>query len=88
MPGAKLLSYERADAYHRLFPYIVKLTLPAGVIDFEHNIPREEITLIGTKEMLAAREGLHPALVDLLVDAAHEVHGDQGFSKRRASSRV
>jgi|SRR5208283_5496490 len=29
--------------------------------------------------MLAAREGLHPALVDLLVDAAHEIHGEQGF---------
>lgn len=40
-PALMLLSYERADAYHRLFPYIVKLTLPAGVIDFEHNIPRD-----------------------------------------------
>jgi len=29
--------------------------------------------------MLAAREGLHPALTALLLDAAHEVHGGQGF---------
>jgi TRAP-type uncharacterized transport system substrate-binding protein len=78
-PNLKLLSFDRADAYHRLFPYITKLTLPAGVIDLAHNIPQKEVALIGTKVMLAARDGLHPALVDLLVDAAHEIHGGQGF---------
>jgi len=78
-PKLKLLSFERADAYHRLFPYITKLTLPAGVIDFARNIPKKEIALIATKEMLAARDGLHPALVELLVDAAHEIHGEPGF---------
>jgi len=55
------------------------LTLPPGVIDFAQNVPEKEVALIGTKAMLAAREGLHPALVDLLVDAAHEIHGGQGF---------
>jgi hypothetical protein len=49
------------------------------VIDVAHNIPANEVTPIGTKEMLAARDGLHPALVDLLVDAAREIHGAQGF---------
>ena len=39
----------------------------------------KEVTLIGTKMMLAARDGLHPALAALLLDAAHEVHGGQGF---------
>jgi TRAP-type uncharacterized transport system substrate-binding protein len=78
-PNLKLLSYDRADAYHRLFPYITKLTLPPGVIDFAHNIPSKEVALIATKEMLAARDGLHPALVDLLVDAAQEIHGESGF---------
>ena len=29
--------------------------------------------------MLAARDGLHPALIELLVDAAHEIHGGQGL---------
>ena len=78
-PNLKLLSYERADAYHRLFPYITKLTLPPGVIDFAHNVPKKEVTLIATKEMLAGRDGLHPALIELLVDAAHEIHGESGF---------
>ncbi len=78
-PKLKLLSYGHAEAYHRRLPYVVKLTLPPGVIDVAHNIPENEVTLIGTKEMLAARDGLHPALVDLLVDAAREIHGGQGF---------
>src|SRR5260221_3679132 len=75
----KLMSFDRADAYHRRFSYITKLTLPPGVIDFERNIPAKEVTLIGTKMMLASRSSLHPALVELLVDAAHEIHGGQGF---------
>jgi TRAP-type uncharacterized transport system substrate-binding protein len=76
-PSLRLMSYGHADAYHRLLPYIVKLTLPPGVVDVAHNIPAKEVSLIGTKEMLAARDGLHPALVDLLVDAAREIHGGQ-----------
>jgi TRAP-type uncharacterized transport system substrate-binding protein len=78
-PNLKLLSYGHADAYHRQFPYIAKLTLPPGMINIPHNIPAKEVALIGTKEMLAARDGLHPALVDLLVDAAREIHGEQGI---------
>ena len=78
-PNLKLLSYGHAEAYHRRLPYIIKLTLPPGVIDVAHNIPEKEVTLIGTKVMLAARDGLHPALIDLLVDAAREIHSEQGF---------
>ena len=75
----RLMSYGHADAYPRLLPFIKKLTLPSGVIDVAHDIPEKEVALIGTKAMLAARDGLHPALVELLVDAAHEIHGGQGF---------
>ena len=75
----KLMSFYRGDAYPRRFPYIAKLTLPPGVIDFANDIPAKEVTLIGTKVMLAARDGVHPALVNLLVDAAQEIHGGQGL---------
>jgi TRAP-type uncharacterized transport system substrate-binding protein len=75
----RLMSYGHADAYPRLLPYIKKLTLPSGVIDVAHDIPEKEIELVGTKAMLAARDGLHPALIELLVDAAHEIHGGQGL---------
>jgi TRAP-type uncharacterized transport system substrate-binding protein len=78
-PQLKLLSYGHADAYPRLLPYIRKLRLPSGVIDVAHDIPEEAVALIGTEAMLAARDGLHPALIELLVDAAHEIHGGQGL---------
>ena len=78
-PNLKLLSFGHADAYRRRLPYIDKLTLPAGVFDLGRNIPENEVVLIGTRAMLAAREDLHPALVNLLLDAAREIHGKQGF---------
>lgn len=78
-PAIKLMSMDRADAYARRFPYITKLTLPGGTVDLANNIPDRDIQLIGTKAMLVAREGIHPALVNLLLDAAREIHSDQGY---------
>src|SRR5450631_1856278 len=78
-PQLKLMHFRRAETYHRRFHFISKLTLPPGAIDFALNIPEDEVALIGTKAMLAAREGLHPALVNLLADAAREIHGGPGL---------
>jgi TRAP-type uncharacterized transport system substrate-binding protein len=78
-PGLVLLSFERAAAYERRFPFIVQRVLPAGAIDFARNIPERDVNLIATKAMLVAREGLHPALGNLLVDAVRDVHDDQGI---------
>jgi TRAP transporter TAXI family solute receptor len=78
-PAIRLMSLDRADAYPRRFPYITKLTLPAGTIDLGANIPNRNIELVGTKAMLVARDGLHPALINVLIDAAREIHGEQGY---------
>ena len=78
-PEIKLMSVERAEAYARRLPFISRLTLPRGTIDFGLDVPPRDVQLIGTKAMLVAREGLHPALVNLLIDAAREVHGGQGY---------
>ena len=78
-PAIKLMNLIHADAYPRRFPFLTKLTLPSGTIDLAINIPDQDVALIGTKAMLVARDGLHPALIDLLVDAAREIHGRQGY---------
>jgi len=78
-PSLKLVDLTRADAYQRRFPYVVKLTLPPGTIDLGRDIPPREVEMIGTKSMLAARDGLHPALINMLLDAAREIHGRQGY---------
>jgi TRAP transporter TAXI family solute receptor len=78
-PVIKLMSLRRADAYARRFPFLSKLMLPYGTLDLAANIPAEDTAMVGTKAMLVARDTLHPALVDLLVDAAREIHGHQGY---------
>jgi TRAP transporter TAXI family solute receptor len=78
-PAIRLMNFTRADAYTRRFPYVTKLVLPAGTIDLALNIPQNDVTLIGTKAMLVARPGLHPALVNLLLDAAGDIHSKQGY---------
>jgi hypothetical protein len=78
-PAIKLMSIARADAYPRRFPFITKLTLPAGAIDLAHNVPAQTVDMIGTRAMLVAHDGLHSALINLLIDAAREIHGGQGY---------
>jgi TRAP-type uncharacterized transport system substrate-binding protein len=78
-PEVKLMSLASADAYPRRFPFLTKLTLPYGTLDLAANIPAEDVAMIGTKAMLVARENLHPALIDLLLDAAREIHGHKGY---------
>jgi TRAP transporter TAXI family solute receptor len=78
-PVIKLMSLGRADADSRRFPFLTKLTLPSGTIDLAVNIPDHDVAMVGTKAMLVARDSLHPALIDLLVDAAREIHGHQGY---------
>lgn len=75
----KLMSVARADAYPRKFPYITKLILPAGTIDLALRIPPQDVTLIGTRAMLVARDGLPPAIVNLLLEAGRGLHGSQGY---------
>jgi TRAP transporter TAXI family solute receptor len=78
-PSVKLMSLDDAGAYPRRFSYLTRLTLPAGTIDPAINVPGEEVAMIGTKAMLVAGSDLHPALINLLVDAAREIHGGQGY---------
>jgi hypothetical protein len=73
----------QADGYTRRIGYLNKLVLPKGSIDFGKDIPAHEVSLIGPTVELIARAGLHPALSDLLLEAAREVHGKSGLFKRR-----
>lgn len=74
-PGINLLSFERAEAYTRLFPYLTKLVLPRGVSDLARNVPSRDVVLISPTANLIAKSTLHPALAYLLMRAATEIHG-------------
>jgi TRAP-type uncharacterized transport system substrate-binding protein len=74
-PGIRLLDFDQAEGYVRRFRYLSKLELPMGSVDLGRNLPPRTMNLIGPMVELVAREDLHPALSDLLIEAAHEVHG-------------
>ena len=82
-PGVRLFDFMQASAYTRHIKYLHKLELPMGAIDYGKNIPQHDISLIGPTIELVARKNLHPALSDLLLEAATEVHSGAGMLKKR-----
>ncbi|HVE13526.1 MAG TPA: TAXI family TRAP transporter solute-binding subunit [Elusimicrobiota bacterium] len=78
-----LFEFVQADAYVRRFTYLNKITLPRGAIDLGRDIPPRDLTLIGPAVELVARPKLDPALTDLLLDSARDVHGRAGLFRRR-----
>jgi TRAP-type uncharacterized transport system substrate-binding protein len=82
-PEIHLFNFSQADAYARHFPYLNKLEMPKGAFDFGKDIPSEGLNLIGPTVELIARDDLHPALSDFLIDAARQVHGKPGMLRKR-----
>jgi len=78
-PHIQLMSFRQADGYLRKFRFLSKLTLPEGAMDLGKDYPPRTMTLIGPTVELVARDDLHPALSDLLIRAAREIHGAPGM---------
>src|SRR6185295_11307106 len=81
-PGIRLLNFAQAEGYVRRFRYLNKLDFPMGAIDLGKNIPERDLALVGPTTELVARDDLHPALSDLLIEAAREVHGGASLLQR------
>jgi hypothetical protein len=79
VPGISVMNFDEASAYTRLFPYLEQIELPPGVLDLKRRIPPQTVHLIGPTVELVARDNLHPAISDLLIEAAQEVHGTPGL---------
>jgi TRAP transporter TAXI family solute receptor len=77
--GIELASFPRADAYVALYPFLNKLTVPAGVGDLARNRPPTDVILLAPKASLAVRRDLHPAIQSLLLDAAEQIHSGPGI---------
>ncbi len=71
-----LLSFQRADAYTRLFPFLSKVQLNEGVVDIAANIPNSDIYLISSVAQLASRKDFNGVLKTLLVRTAMKIHAD------------
>ncbi|HYC42456.1 MAG TPA: TAXI family TRAP transporter solute-binding subunit [Noviherbaspirillum sp.] len=82
-PGVRLFDFAQAEAYTRRFPFLSHVVLPRGIVDFGRDLPSKDIHLIAPTATLVAREDLHPALVDLFVQAAAEIHGEAGWFHKK-----
>ena len=81
-PGITTVPAPRADAQVALRPYLSKLLLPRGVADLASDRPPTDVQLIAAKASLLVRKDLHPAIQDLLLEAASELSGAPGIFHR------
>jgi hypothetical protein len=70
----RLFDFPQADAYIRRIPYLHKLIVPAGGFDLGENLPPSDLNMLAPTVELVAHADLHPALCDVLIEAATEVH--------------
>jgi len=78
-PGIQLMSFRQADGYVRRLRFLSHLTAHEGSFDLGRNLPPQDIQLIGTPVELIARPDIHPAISDLLISAAREIHSKAGL---------
>jgi TRAP transporter TAXI family solute receptor len=78
----ELVSFPRADAYTALYPFLNKVTVPAGVGDLASNRPPADSVLLAPKTSLVVRKDLHHAIQYLLLDAAMEIHSGAGIFRK------
>jgi TRAP transporter TAXI family solute receptor len=82
-PGIMLFDFTQAEAYTRRLPFLTHVVLPRGIVDLGRDLPSKDYQLIAPTATLVAREGLHPALIDLFVQAASEIHGGAGWFQQQ-----
>jgi len=82
-PGIALYDFAQADAYSRQFPFLSPVTLPRGVVDLASDVPPHDVRLLAPTATLVAHAETHPALLQLFVQAAQQVHGTSGWFQRK-----
>ena len=79
--GILLMDFSaEAEGYVTRFPFLSKVIMHRGAVEFEPDIPSADITLLASAPALVVRKDLHPALVSLLTHAA-SVNPKRGFDK-------
>jgi TRAP-type uncharacterized transport system substrate-binding protein len=73
-PHVHLMNLAEADAYSQRFPFLSRLDLKQGVIDFDRNVPAVDSALVTTSAALLVRDDLHSALTNLMTQAIVDVH--------------
>ncbi len=78
-----LLSFERAEGYAKLLPFLSKAMLYEGVVDMAKNIPSKDIHLISPVAQLTVTKDFNGALKTLLVSTAMQIHDETDLFSQR-----
>ena len=82
-PELRVLSIRMADAFSIRYPFLQVVRFPQGAHDIGANIPDEDLQLLAARAQLLVSDPFPPALADLLLQAASEIHGKAtAFSSR------
>lgn len=81
-PGVALFDFAQAEAYARRFAFLTPQRLPRGVVDLAADQPPADVRLVSATASLVVRADLHPALQQLLVQAAGAAHTGGGWFAR------
>jgi hypothetical protein len=82
-PEFRVFDFVQAAGYTRRIPYLNRLVIPRGGIDFGMDRPPHDLQLVGPMVELIARGDLHPALSDLLLEAARELHKNPSLLQQK-----
>lgn len=80
--SVRALSIRDPEALARRLPFVELTDIPPASFDYAARRPDERVDLVAMVARLVARDGLHPALVDRLVEAAREVHSGRDLVTR------
>jgi len=78
-PGIRMYEFAQAEAYARRYRFLNAVTLPRGVVDLSRNVPPQDVVMVAATCSLVAREDVHPALIQLFVQAAGRIHSGGGW---------
>ena len=82
-PKVRLYHFAQADAYTRRNAFLNKIVLPRGSMDLARDLPENDVVLVGPTVEFVAREGLHSALSDLLMEVGKGIHGRSALLQKR-----
>jgi hypothetical protein len=77
----ELVSFLRADALFALYPFLNKLTVPAGVGDLAKNLPPKDVILFAPKASLVVRR-ICIRQSSSCFDAAQQIHSGPGIFQK------
>ena len=81
-PGVKLLDFSQNEAYSRRFSFLTPVSLPRGVVDLAGDVPTTDVRLVAPTTTLLARDGVHPAILQLFSQASLKMHGSASWFNR------